>query len=193
MRIFYHFCFVVLTSSMASAQSRADTDNLVPDFYSMQHGGSIGYLSVGAGYNIGSKTRLSVHYGFVPEDAGGPLHVVAAKFMYSPWQIEIDPKVKLNLLDVGLFFSYHFGQQFASSWPSYRYPDGYYWWKTSLRYHLGIENSLRVYTNGTIQSVSLYVELNTNDLYLVSYVKNTDALNLIDILKLGVGVRFHLD
>lgn len=180
-------------NSIASAQSKKNGDNLVPHFYAMQYGGSIGYLSVGAGYNLGSKTRLSVHYGFVPEDVGGPLHVVAAKFMYSPWLIEIDPKVKLNLLDVGLLFSYHFGHQFASSWPSYRYPDGYYWWKTSLRYHLAIENSIRIYTKGAIQSVSLYVEANTNDLYLVSYVQNTDALNLIDIFKLGVGVRLHLN
>lgn len=190
-QLFFLLLLVQLHPATVSAQAKSES--FAPHFYTLQYAGSIGFLSAGAGYELGKKTRLSAHYGYVPESVGGAFHIVSAKLMYSPWQIEVNPEVKINLLDFGLFFSYHFGNQFASSWPAHRYPDGYYWWKTSMRYHFAIENSIRFYRGPESKtSFSLFTEFNTNDLYLVSYALNTRSMRLIDIFKAGVGIRMYM-
>ena len=183
------FCFVVCAEGLAQ---RAET--LLPDYYAFQFAGSIGTGSVGVGYDLfKEKTRLSLHYGFVPVAAGGELNIVAFKWLYRPWQITSSPRLSWNLFDVGAMVSYHFGEAFHTRWPSHRYPRGYYWWRPSLRYHLVFENSVTwQLERGTFQAVSAYVEANSNELYLVSYALNTESLTPFQIFKLGVGVRLRI-
>jgi hypothetical protein len=187
--------FVLMLLCAAGFGSHAQrAEALLPDYYAFQFAGSIGTGSVGVGYNLfKEKTRLSLHYGFVPVAAGGELNIVALKWLYRPWHIASTPRLSWNLFDVGAMMSYHFGEAFHTRWPSHRYPRGYYWWRPSLRYHLVIENSVTwQLERGMFDAVSGYVEANSNELYLVSYALNTEALSPFQIFKLGLGVRLRI-
>ncbi len=45
---------------------------------------------------------------------------------------------------------------------------------------------------GPFSTITGYVEANSNELYLVSYVLNTKELSPLQIFKLGVGIRVGL-
>jgi hypothetical protein len=179
--------FVVVGDVQTAWSQRAKA---LPDFVTLQHAGSIGFASVGLGYQISKRSSASIHYGYVPENRGGELNIVAAKFLLNTWSLRISDRVQLDPLRFGVMMSYHFGKEFRSQWPAHRYPDGYYWWKTSMRAHLVSETSLTIQLRRRdFHSLTGYIELNTNELYLISYVQNYRSLSLADIIKVGYGIR----
>jgi len=162
-----------------------------PDFATLQYAGSIGYLNIGAGYKVlKNKASLSLHYGYVPESKGGELNVLAARVLFDTYTFRISDKLQFDPLSAGLMVSYHFGSEFRSRWPAHRYPEGYYWWRTSLRAHLNTQTSLTHKLSGkTLKSLTYYLDLNANELYLASYFQNRKSLNLSEIVKVGYGIR----
>lgn len=166
--------------------------DLFPDFVTIQYAGSIGYKSLGVGYELKDRARVSAHYGFVPASRGGILHIVTGKYLFTPITIEQSSKLNIQPLNVGAMITYHFGENFYTLWPSDRYPKGYYWWPSSLRLHLLLESAVTYHLNDSFfKSVSGYIEFNTNDLYVVSYALNVKSINFFDIVKSGVGVRLR--
>ncbi|MBL7877813.1 MAG: hypothetical protein JNL53_19260 [Cyclobacteriaceae bacterium] len=167
-----------------------ESKNWGPDFLVAQYAGSIGYASVGVGYDLGKKSRASIHYGYVPENKGGVLNIVTGKYSYSPVTIQPSSKYLIQPINVGGMISYHLGGDYYFRWPKHRYPTGYYWWSSALRIHATIESSITFQINDSfIKSITTYVEFNTNDLYIISYLQNIESLHLFDIVKTGVGVR----
>ncbi len=169
---------------------------LIPKDIIVQHAGSIGYFSVGAGYHLFKNKRgnLDFNYGFVPENKGGALHIVSAKFAYRPFEIKLKDWAKLYPLNPGAFVSYHYGKEFDFYWDKSQYDEGYYWWSSAIRPHISFSNEIKLdskklFGSSKIKSLSIYSEFNTNDLYMVSHVLNTKDLSLTDIFKLGVGIR----
>lgn len=161
----------------------------LPDFATLQYAGSIGYVSGGLGYNLSKRASVSLHYGYVPENRGGKLNIVAAKLLFNTYSLRISDNLLFEPLRAGAMMSYHFGREFGSRWP-HRYPDGYYWWKTSVRAHLVTQTSLTIrLKNKGIHSLTGYIDLNTNELYLISYIQNRHSLSFRDIIKVGYGVR----
>lgn len=165
-----------------------------PDFIQIQYAGSIGYVSLGAGYDIfRNKARWSFHYGHIPPSKGGELNIAATKLKFIPKQYSLSEKVSINPFDVGLMVSYHMGSDFRSRWPDHRYPENYYWWQTSFRFHLTIESSatfqLRKHT--VFKELTTFVELNSNELYLVSLFQNLDSIRAWDVFMIGAGARLH--
>lgn len=172
-----------------SAQERG----LRPDFVTTQYAGSIGFVSVGAGYNIfKDKARASLQYGYVPHSKGGVLNILSAKMLFRTGTISLSRRTTFEPFAGGVMASYHFGKEFRSRWPGQRYPDGYYWWRTSLKVHLNAQTSLTYKLNSErLESVSVFVDLNVNELYLVSYVPNMRSLSIADIVKIGYGMRLN--
>lgn len=186
---------ILLNPSMGKAQS---FKFLIPKDLVIQHAGSIGFGSIGAGYRLFKNKRgnLDFNYGYVPEQRGGELHILSAKFAYRPWEIKISDGISLYPANPGIFFSYHLGKQFDLYWDKDTYEEGYYWWSTALRPHISVStelklDGLKVLKTSKIKGVSLYSELNTNELYMVSYFQNSDVLSPSDIFKLGLGLRIH--
>ena len=164
---------------------------LLPDYLNIQHAGSVGWLSLGVDYDIlRGKGRLGGRFGTVPKTQGGPLRLVSTSLFYEPWIFRPSSRLTINPIDVGMKVSYHFGDKFYTELPS-RYPDGYYWWKSALRFHVATQTSLTLNLNDhyKIKSVTGYVEFNTNELYLVSYIQNAKSLRLSEVIKVGMGVR----
>jgi hypothetical protein len=165
--------------------------SIYPDHVVVQYAGSTGWLGVGAGYNLSKdRARLGLHDGFVPEEKGGKLKILSTSFFYKPYILHISDKLDFSPLDIGAKLGYHFGDQFYINWPS-RFPKGYYWWKSALGLHLATETSVtfKLKVPGRAKAVTAYLELNSSDLYLVSYIQNFKSLTLPDIVKAGVGLR----
>lgn len=189
---------LVLICSGALAYAQVP-EFLIPKDVTLQHAGSIGFMSVGFGYPVFKNQRghLDFNYGFVPEKRGGALHVLSMKFNYRPWEIDIRDGIKLYPVNPGAFVTYHLGPQFDLYWDKDTYEEGYYWWSTALRPHLSLSTEVqldakKLFKTDKIKGLSVYSEFNTNELYMVSYFQNVGALSITDIFKLGIGLRIHL-
>jgi hypothetical protein len=184
-----------LTISFTAAQAQ-QAHWSVPDFAVVQYAGSIGYFSAGMGYNVfKSRARLSTHFGMVPESRGGRLNVASVKLFFNPTTLTVWNRVRMNPIDVGLIGSYNYGESFETKWPEGVHPKGYYWWNPALRAHLGIESSVTYeFRKGhSLRAITGYIEYNSNDLYLISFIQNIKTVRLWDIIKLGTGVRIHFN
>jgi hypothetical protein len=185
-------CLVILFVSFLSVSAHAQRKGLHPDFLGMQYAGSIGYLSGSVGWNlIQNKTRFSFHGGYVPRYFGGPLNIMSAKFAAVPKVYHLSETTTINPFDLGLMVSYHFGDDFQTRWPDQRYPAGYYWWQTSFRFHIFLQSSVtfKLRDHTVFKYFTPYIEVNSNELYLVSLFQNLHGMRASDVLKLGVGAR----
>lgn len=182
----------VLVAGIAQAQQQQP--RWVPDYYIAQYAGSIGTGSLGIGYDVfHQRARWSFHYGYVPASLGGDQHIVTTKLVFPLLQTQVPARGwSLQWLSVGAMVDYHFGSDFASSWPTHRYPKGYYWWRTSFRSHLVAEQAVsKTFTRGRLRQLTAYLEWNAMDLYVVSYAQNTESLHLTDCFRLGAGIRLQ--
>lgn len=183
------FCFVLLYNS-GKAQKFS---GLIPQYAIIQHAGSIGYVSLGAGYELfrDKSGNLELLYGMVPKSKGGSLHILSAKFAYRPFEIKVNKNIKFYPANPGLFFSYHLGRQFDLAFDQEQYGKSYYGWSTAVRGHFSLSNEVKINTGKKLKSLSLYTEFNVNDLYLASifYRNNREWLSPSDIIKLGIGVK----
>lgn len=169
---------------------------LIPEDAIIQYAGSIGYLSVGAGYELFGNKRgnLDINYGFVPESKGGALHILTAKFAYRPFMINIGNFAKIYPFNPGIFIRYTLNNNLGFNFDTVQYPKGYYYFSEAARPHLSFSNEFqlikgKVLERTGLKALSIYSEFNTNDYYLVNYFQNTTALSVTDIFKLGIGIR----
>lgn len=171
-------------------------ERLIPQSINMQHAGSIGYINVGFGYNIFKNKRgsLDFSYGNVPGSKGGKLDILAVKLAYRPFVLSLGDWATFYPANPGMFVSYHLGKDFEFAHDSKQFPDNYYWWSTAMRLHISLSNEVKLhmpalFSGKVIKSLSVYSEFNTNELYLISVVRNTGSLHLSDIVKIGLGIR----
>lgn len=185
--------FILAVTGKVSAQS---FKFLIPDNAIVQFSGSIGYFSVGAGYDLFKNKRgiLDFNYGYVPESRGGELHIVAAKFAYRAFEIKVKDWGKIYPFNPGVFASYTFQDQLSFRFNKNRYPKGYYYWSEAFRPHLSFSNEVefnmkKIWKESGIKALSLYSEFNTNDYYLTNYLQNASAISLSEVFQLGIGMR----
>lgn len=187
------FLWLVIVSPWCLGQEKHP---LVPDAVIVQHAGSIGYLSLGAGYDIFSNQRGSIDilYGYVPRTKGGKLDIVTAKFAYRPFVMRVRDIAVIHPINPGAFFSYTLDRNLSFSWDREQYGKGYYGWSEAFRSHLSLSSEVEVkgeklFGDEKIKAVVLYAEFNAADLYLVSWVLNLKELSVTEVFKFGVGVR----
>ena len=166
-----------------------------PTHLQLQTGGGLGMVAAGAGYDLNKKKNLELDIllGYVSKYYGGStLTLASAKAMYSPWRVPLSDKLELLPLTAGLYFSYTHGT-INDELPG-QYSRDYYWFSTDTRYGplLGSRLSFLgppIAATGQARRISAYYELGTNDLYIASYIGNTSALSIGDILTLALGVK----
>lgn len=189
----FSFLILLLTSSQVFAQKNL-LERLKPDEVNLQYAGSIGFLSAGAGYHFfKEKTALSFHIGYVPESLGGELTILAVKFEYKPYTIRLSDRFIIHPFNPVIFPSYTLGKNFDFKFEKPKYREGYYFWSSALRLHLGASSEVKMFTNLTskIKAISLYAEANTNDLYAISWFQNRTSTPFYEIFKLGYGVKMY--
>lgn len=159
----------------------------------LQTGGGIGMVAAGVGYGFWKdRSEVDILVGYVPEKyAGSHLTIFTAKYMYSPWVLPLGERWQLRPLTVGAYASYSHGV--INDGTSGQYEKGYYWFSRDSRVGplLGSRISFRRQTpTGQPRNASLYYELGSNDLYILSYALNREALSPTDILTLSLGLKF---
>jgi hypothetical protein len=167
---------------------------ITPDKVIVQYAGSIGYMSLGLGYDLFNEhAELSFHYGYVPEVKGGELNIATLKFGYKPFKLKISDGLLLRPFNPVVFGSYTFGKEFGFRFDPDQYPKGYYFWSPSLRGHLGATSELEIIADksSSIKSITLFTEANTNDLYMVSWYENRTSTPFYKIFHLGFGVKMN--
>lgn len=166
----------------------------VPDHAKLQFAGNIGFLSIGAGYLHGrNKLETDLMVGFLPKSIGGDhIATITAKMTYFPIKKVLSNKLNFYPISVGPYISYSFGSQFDTFLPN-EYPEGYYWWATSMRFGAYIGGKFEFNLSATNSKLlSFYYELGTYDLLVLSYALNREYLNIDDIFSLALGVKLQL-
>ena len=195
MNVYFSRTIIMITLLSLSFSAKAQRF-LIPDDAIVQYAGSIGYVSIGAGYELFSNKRgnIDVNYGYVPKSKGGELHMFTAKFAYKPFVIKIKDWATIYPFNPGVFVTYTVNNALSFNFPTDNYPKGYYYWSEAARPHLSFSNEFqltksRMLEKTGLKALSIYSEFNTNDYYLVNYFQNTSSLSVTDIFKLGIGVR----
>ena len=185
-------CCFCCQSILAQDKARAW---YVPDVYKVQLAGNIGFVSVGAGFiHARDKMETDLYIGYLPERIGGDdIFTLTAKTTFMPWKWPLNDKYDLVPFATGFYLSYSFGSQFDTILPN-EYPDGYYWWASSLRFggFIGGNITMTLPANSKIKSVALYYELGTYDLIFLSYMQNIDYLDITDVVSLSLGIKVAL-
>lgn len=185
-----------LLSTTTKAQSDATPNRRGPFFLTVQIGGGQGLVAVGGGYWLADqKLEPELLIGYVPPSMGGrAMAIFTLKTTYTPYSPSLQNGWQVSPISVGGFVNYTTGDQFfLTNKSAGRYPKGYYWWSPAVR--IGALVGARVTheatgpdLNGWPRRSTLYGELSTNDLHLVSRLTNK-SLGWGEILTLGLGVK----
>lgn len=131
-------------------------------------------------------------YGRLPRFAGGVNNSLVFKFIYNPFKYKLGEKFLLKPLQGSLFIAQNFSKDLRVFWDK-KYPKGYYWWSRSTRFHFSLSTQISYpLAIKHIEKLSWYIEANTNDLYLYSYLENLNAFLPHDIFFLGMGIKVYL-
>ena len=186
MKVIIHIVLIVLLPIWLTAQDKKPRPGIIPDHLKVQYAGSIGYLSVGAGYEWAKKKlHGDLYYGFVPESVGGVnIHSLTAKLTWLPLST-IKKDIKIDWLTAGLLINYAFGRRYHL-FSRTKYSFVYYGFPTAAH--------MAVFAGGAISKkrLGLYYEFGTTDRDLVSYVNNKKAIGFFEIINIGIGARIQL-
>lgn len=191
-----YISFIILLFTLQNKVSAQNLHFLIPDGAIVQHAGSIGYFSGGVSYDLFKNKRGSfdVMYGIMPESKGGSFSTLTTKLAYRPFEIKVKDWMIIHPVNPGAFFSYTIQKDLDLTWDKGQYPKGYYYWSEALRAHVSLGSEFTFNTTNLLKakkpkSLTLFYEVNTNDMYLVNYFQNLKALSVTDIFKAGVGIK----
>lgn len=162
----------------------------MPDHYMVQYAGGIGFLSIGAGYNLWDWYEPTLLIGYVNETFGNSAKAVTTVSIknsfvlfrkHLPEQIKFRGGISVNMgLTNNLF------RQLPP-----HYPEKYYFQnKVFLSPFLGGEWQIKL-NQKHLKTGGLFFEFNTRDAYLLECLR-TDYVKFHKIWNLGLGVTIYL-
>ncbi len=175
------FCLVAVSSQ---AQQRRWIGSL-------QYAGSLGYLSAGAGItNKSGKVFHEFLVGYVPEQYGGNLTKFSYRLSWFPYQVKLKKGLLWQPVNPVFFLSYNAGRDFTLTPSHQKYHQDYYWWSNGLRKHIAVNTAIMIQPDECKhRRLQLFLEANTNDLYLLTYWDNAGKMGFDEIWFLGMGAR----
>lgn len=177
---------------------RRHWEALIPTHTKLQFAGNMGLLSIGTGWDYGRRNQWETDllFGFLPKyDSDKAKLTFTIKQNYIPWSLQIrQSDFSFEPLSCGLYLNTVFGDEFWVHEPD-RYPQGYYGFSSKVRFHIfagqrltyKIPSRFRV----TARAITLFYELSTSDLYVVSAFTNR-YLKPKDYLSLSFGIKLQL-
>ncbi|MFA6767183.1 MAG: hypothetical protein WCR86_02005 [Parabacteroides sp.] len=170
-------------------------NSLIPRYAKIQYAGSMGMFSVGPGWNYGhNHWETDLLFGFVPRYSDQ--HAMATftlKQNYLPWSISINKHFSFDPLATGLYLNTLLDKDFWVKQPE-RYPKNYYTFSTRIRAHIFIGQRftfLLPKEKSWHKSLSIFYELSTCDMYLISALGNR-YLKPKDYLSLSFGLKMQI-
>lgn len=173
-------------------------EKLRPSYSKLQYAGGIGLISSGLGWKYGSyrQWETDAMIGFVPAySTDKPKVTLTLKQSFLPWNNRrINDKFAFDPLSCGLAINSILDGEFWVNEPE-KYPNNYYSFSTKLRFwfHAGQRITFRIPEDKRVyaESVTLFYEISTNDLYLISAFNNR-YLKPTDYLRLAFGLKFQI-
>lgn len=173
-------------------------DRMVPKYTKIQFAGGMGLVSFGFGWNYGKHNQweTDLFLGYLPKyNTKSAKGTFTLKQNYIPWSIPIGNKfISIEPLKCGLYFNTILSNDYWLEEPE-RYPKGYYGFSTRIRSYIFIGQSftcnIRPNKYKRYQSISLYYELSTCDVYVITKFKNK-SITFNDIIKLSFGLKFQI-
>ncbi len=170
---------------------------LIPSHYKLQLWGGMGIASAGIGWDYGKKEQweIDILLGFIPKYSSRKARAtLTLKQNYTPWSIGVHPHLAIQPLSCGLYFNTVFDGDFWVRDPD-RYPGGYYNIPTKIRSNIFIGQRITYIINpekrNHAKSLSLFYELSTCDIYLISGIKNS-YLRARDYMVISFGIKAHI-
>lgn len=170
---------------------------LIPTQFVIQNAGNMGMVSAGIGWHYGKRRQWETHllWGYIPKHQSTRGKVtMTLKENYIPWSIDLKRGWSIEPLSASIYLNTVYGHEFWKSQPN-RYPDDYYQFmstKFRLNIALGQQITWQIPTEKRRrhQSVTLFYELSTCDLYIRSKVLE-HSIPLKDIVGLSIGVKLQ--
>ena len=180
---------LLIAPSLALGQKKFTWRSIVPEAVTLQYAGNIGFLSLGPTWQYGRRHNWETQLllGFLPKEVMSdnyfcgtlkevyiPSHIITSRFMVEPAIIGF----AANSVFSGEFW-------YTDPWVDY------YNFSTKLRFHLSLGSRLswHMTKNSPGRRLSVYYDLSTYDLAVVSYFRS-QSIGLADILALGIGIQF---
>lgn len=171
-------------------------NNLIPKYTKVQFAGSMGFLSAGVGWSYGKERwETDLLFGLVPRYTDDhAMLTFTVKQNFIPWKIPLrNEAFVFEPLACGMYLNTLLDEDFWVMNPD-RYPSGYYTFPTRIRTHIFVGERISFYPdkkNHPKRALTLFYELSTCDLYLISAVRNR-YLKPTDYLSLSFGLKFHI-
>ncbi|MGM9803774.1 MAG: hypothetical protein ACI308_06300 [Muribaculaceae bacterium] len=170
---------------------------LLPNQFTLQYAGSIGLISGGVGWHYGRHNHWETDFliGIVPKyHSSGAKASFTLKQRYIPWTWRISSRWAVQPLTTGIFFNTISGDDFWRDLPD-KYPRKYYVFPTKVRTNIYLGQRLRYKIPSNHRqlhsAVSLYYELSSCDLYIVSKAVNS-SFPWSQTLSLAFGIRWEM-
>lgn len=170
-------------------------DKLIPHYFKTQFAGGMGFLSIGSGWDYGKRRQweTDVFLGFVPQFSGNRSSATfTLKQNYIPWKIPLNKRFGVEPLTTGIYLNKLFADNFWTREP-HKYGGSYYKFTTAVRLHAFVGQRLWINMNEKrrMDSIVLFYEVSTNDLYLMSAFNNHNIKpHQIMVLSFGVKLQF---
>ena len=179
--------------SLLKEKYKSAWNKLIPTQVKWQYAGDMGTMSIGAGWDYGRRRQweTNLFVGYLSASGSSPVHVTATlKQTYAPFRVGLGRDLSIQPITAGFYMNKVFGQYFWSKLPD-RYPRNYYFWILNTRFNVFLGQSLTFYCPKLLKgdSISLFYEFNTNDLYVISAIGNR-YIGLKDIVNLSFGAKF---
>ena len=167
---------------------------LIPTHTKIQFAGNMGLLSLGTGWDYGKRNQweTDIFLGVLPKYQSDCTKLTfTLKQNYIPWSVSFDRHWAIEPFYCGLYVTTIAGEDFWKKEPG-RYPNRYYNFSTKLRPYIFIGQRVAFSPeHDLLRSVSLFYEVSTCELYLVSKATNS-SLSMKDILRFSFGVKVQL-
>lgn len=176
---------------------RKHWENLIPTHTKLQFAGNMGVLSLGAGWDYGSRNQweTDIFFGILPKYQSDRTKItMTLKQNYMPWSIGLGRQFYVEPLSCGMYVNTVFGDEFWTNEPD-RYPKGYYGFSSRVRFHIFLGQRLTYdipprWRLGA-RAITFFYEVSTCDLYVVSAFVNK-YLKPKDYLSLSFGLKMQL-
>jgi hypothetical protein len=170
--------------------------NIIPNYYKLQHAGSMGMFSIGCGWEYAKKKiETEMFVGFAPTPSSRPtLLTFTLKENYIPLYIQLNNVMTLAPFTTGIYLNAILNDNDLFYLNPNRFPKGYYWHSEKIRINIftgqKIEFNFKKKIIG-IKKLNLYYEVSSHDLLLTQLVTNSN-LKPKDYLILSLGLGIYL-
>lgn len=162
----------------------------IPDHYKVQYAGVIGFLSLGAGYNVRDKFEPTLFIGYLNETFGNSSVSVTTVSLKNSFNL-CHTLLPENLwIKAGVSINWgHTNNTFDKLPP--HYAEKYYFQnKVHFSPFLGGEWTIKL-RDKNLKAAGLYFEFNTLDAYLLECFR-TEYVKLGDIWNLAIGITVYI-